>query len=207
MAYIYKIENQINHKVYIGKTEKLNPYERWQEHIKESYKTRNRTRALYAAIKKYGKENFDFSILEETDDPCQREQEYIALYNSYHNGYNETLGGDGGSYLELPEEEICKYYLRTKSIRNTAAYFGHDKDTIRQVLYRKNIQVFPKGTNLKKPVVQIDKNTGEILQIFESAAAAEKIVPTGKHINEVCKGKRQTAGGFKWEYAEIIDDE
>lgn len=29
MAYIHKIENKINHKVYIGKTEKLNPYERW----------------------------------------------------------------------------------------------------------------------------------------------------------------------------------
>ena len=29
MAYIYKIENLINHKIYIGKTEKVNPMKRW----------------------------------------------------------------------------------------------------------------------------------------------------------------------------------
>lgn len=206
MAYIYKIENKTNHKTYIGKTEMIDPYKRWREHIAEAGRTRSRTRALYAAMKKYGVDNFEFTVLEETNNPCQREREYIVLYNSYHNGYNETLGGDGAAYLELPEEEICKYYATVKSIRKTAEYFGHDKNTIKQVLYRKNIQIFPVGTNLKKPVVQIDKDTNEIIHIFESATAAEKIIPTGKHINEVCKGKRKTAGGFKWEYVELYDE-
>jgi hypothetical protein len=160
---------------------------------------------LYSAIKKYGVDNFEFSLLEETNNPCQREKDYIVLYDSYHNGYNETLGGDGGAYLELPEEEICKYYVLVKSIQKTAKHFGHDVNTIKQVLYHKNIQFFPVGTTFKKPVAQIDKDTGEIIQVFESATAAEKMIPTGKHINEVCKGKRKTAGGFKWEYVDFYD--
>lgn len=35
MAYIYKIENNINGKIYIGKT--LNtPEQRWKEHVRDS---------------------------------------------------------------------------------------------------------------------------------------------------------------------------
>ena len=38
MAYIYKITNQINGKSYIGKTEKINPHERFKEHLRECKK-------------------------------------------------------------------------------------------------------------------------------------------------------------------------
>ena len=46
----------------------------------------------------------------------------------------------------------------------------------------------------------------EIIQIFPSATEAEKVIPTGQHINQVCKGKRKTAGGYKWAYAIIEED-
>ena len=111
MAFIYKIENQINHKVYIGKTSYSNPNKRWIEHQNDSKNPERNHRALYRALNKYGVENFMFSILEETENPEEREMFYIQEYNSYHFGYNETLGGDGGKYLQLPEQEVCKYYL------------------------------------------------------------------------------------------------
>ena len=52
---IYKIENKINHKVYIGQSK--NPYERFKQHCyrKSKYKS-----LIYDAIQKYGKENFSF---------------------------------------------------------------------------------------------------------------------------------------------------
>lgn len=47
------------------------------------------------AIKKYGIENFDFSIIEECspDFLDERERYWISYYDSYNNGYNRTPGG------------------------------------------------------------------------------------------------------------------
>ena len=55
---IYKIENLVNHKVYIGQS--IHIEKRWQEHCRPSADS-----AIAKAIRKYGKENFSFQILEE----------------------------------------------------------------------------------------------------------------------------------------------
>ena len=101
MGYIYKIENNINNKIYIGKTEKY------------------LTRALYKAINKYGVENFTFTVIEETNDCENREKYYIALYDTFKNGYNETLGGDGKARLQLNEKRVCTYY-KNHTLKETA---------------------------------------------------------------------------------------
>ena len=47
----------------------------------------------------------------------------------------------------------------------------------------------------------LDKNTLEILKSFSSLNEAERFLdkPGGRrHISEVCRGKRQTAYGYKW---------
>lgn len=33
MGYIYKISNKINSKIYIGKTEEIDPNDRWKQHL------------------------------------------------------------------------------------------------------------------------------------------------------------------------------
>lgn len=66
MAYIYKITNTINNKLYIGKT--INTIEkRFAEHIKQSKIPQAKKRPLYNAINKYGIENFTIEIVEECD--------------------------------------------------------------------------------------------------------------------------------------------
>lgn len=206
MAYIYKITNKINQKVYIGKTEQRNPENRWKEHQRESMRARSSSRALYRALNKYGIDNFTFSIIEETNSPNEREEYYIQYFDSYHNGYNETLGGDGSAYLILPEQDICKYYLQTKSLSKVAQKFGCDRKTVDKVLYKHNIEKFSlsesttKNITTKKAVAQLDKNTNEIISIFESIADAERAIPCNGHIKDVCKGKRKTTSGFKWKY-------
>lgn len=88
---IYKITNLINGKVYIGQS--VSPEKRWWQHC-------NNARAHYDnfpihnAIRKYGKDNFSFEIIEWTEDYNQREKELIKFYNSIlPNGYNIAEGG------------------------------------------------------------------------------------------------------------------
>lgn len=210
MAYIYKITNQINQHSYIGKTEYVNPNRRWKEHLSEATKQRFNHRAIYRAIQKYGKENFSFEILEETNNPNEREQYYILKYNTYHNGYNETLGGDGTKYLELPEKEICLYYLN-HSLTETSKHFSHDRETIKKVLYKNNIPFHScqKGVILTTsyPVVKIDPKTNEVIQIYTSLSEAEKDNGNTQHIGDVIKGRRKTCKGYKWKkYSDLYKE-
>jgi hypothetical protein len=50
------------------------------------------------AIRHYGPDSFTFEVLEEViniEDLNVREIYWIAYYNTYNDGYNETLGGEG----------------------------------------------------------------------------------------------------------------
>lgn len=210
MAHIYKITNLINQKSYIGKTEAIDPWARWKEHLHSAKQEKNSHRALYRAINKYGKENFSFEIIEETDIPEDREQYYIQYYDTYHKGYNETLGGDGASYLELPELEICEYYLK-HGLLATAQAFGHDKDTIDRILYKNNIQKRTRSEQMKLatsyPVAQIDKDTNEIIHIYASVADAEKATGNTHHIADAVHGRRKTCKGFIWKQVDNYEEE
>ena len=92
MAYIYKITNDINDKVYVGKTE-FSIEKRFKEHCRDAFKERNEKRPLYSAIKKYGVEHFHIELVEETDNPNEREIYWIEVLEGYTKGYNATLGG------------------------------------------------------------------------------------------------------------------
>ena len=52
-----------------------------------------------------------------------------------------------------------------------------------------------------REVLQINPDTNEVINYFESGAAAEKALnlPRGK-VSEVCNHKRKTTGGYKWEW-------
>ena len=87
---IYKIENKINHKVYIGQS--IHPNQRFIEHTRAN---NEKTAPIHRALKKYGKENFSFEILGWFEDYNAKEKEYIIKYNSkIPNGYNIQSGGN-----------------------------------------------------------------------------------------------------------------
>lgn len=69
---IYKIENLLSHKVYIGQS--INIEKRWKQHCQPSNKS-----LIAKDIQKYGKDNFSFIILEECliDKLNEREDFYI----------------------------------------------------------------------------------------------------------------------------------
>lgn len=104
---IYKITNIKTGKVYIGKTTKsLN--DRLQGHINNADKGNNFKLSL--AIRKYGKENFiieQIDFAETRDELNEKEVYYISEYKSLEDGYNMTIGGEGGNtYIDKSDEEM-----------------------------------------------------------------------------------------------------
>ena len=99
---IYKITNLINSKSYLGYTYQVE--KRFTHHIR-GYENSS----ISTAIKKYGKDNFTFIVIEEGlgyKQALKREVYWIKFFDSYCNGYNQTLGGDFNPML-LPEI-VCK---------------------------------------------------------------------------------------------------
>ena len=114
MAYIYKITNDINEKVYIGKT--CNSIQkRFKEHCKDSSRLKLERRPLYSAMRKYGTDKFHIEAIEECayNVAGEREQYWIEFYDSYKNGYNATLGGDGKPFYDY--DKMLKLYHSGKT--------------------------------------------------------------------------------------------
>ena len=90
MAFIYKIKNLINNKIYIGKSKYNDP------------KYLGSGLQITEAVKKYGRDNFIKEIIEECVDEIVNDREifWITHYNSTNNkiGYNISRGGEGGTH-------------------------------------------------------------------------------------------------------------
>lgn len=199
MAYIYQIRNNINGKIYIGKTES-SIEKRFQEHCRDSRKE-NINRPLYAAMRKYGVEHFRISLLEETDNPEERERYWIELLGTFKNGYNATMGGDGKKYLDY--DLIISLYEEIKNQNEVARILKIDQATVRRVVHQANIEVLSQKEamiQLAKKVAKLDPKTNEIIQVYSSIQEAERENGNTKHISSVCKGKRKTCAGYKWQY-------
>ena len=100
--YIYKIENKINHKIYIGQS--IQPYKRFLQHCRNKVQDNS---LIDKAIQKYGKNHFKLEILGEFEDYYEKEQYYIQLYKSLAPyGYNIVPGGEEPPHFS-GEEHSC----------------------------------------------------------------------------------------------------
>ena len=210
MAYIYQITNDINQKIYIGKTE-FSIEKRFKEHCWDASRERNEKRPLYNAMRKYGVEHFHIELIEETDNPEEREIYWIEKKQSFKNGYNATIGGDGRKYIDY--DLVVKTYQDLQNIKLVAKQLNHDESTISKILKEKNIDIKSSiewmRENRGKKVGQYDLNDN-FIQSFDSRGLASKylidnhyttsvaIDAVAGRIGQVCNGKRKTAYGFKW---------
>ena len=71
-------------------------------------------------MNKYGADNFSIKVLEECspEKSSEREIYWIEKLDTYHNGYNATLGGDGSHYLDY--DKIVSTYKEVGSAQKTA---------------------------------------------------------------------------------------
>lgn len=179
---IYKIENTINHKVYIGQTTeqrgfngryccKGNGIERvYNYHNNRKNRNADCNVHLLNAIEKYGFDSFTvdevFDVALSLDELNSKEMFYIKQFDSFYNGYNSTLGGDGMLGYAAPSGKDNKYSMR---------------------------------------VCQISPDS-KLIKIWDSVRdAARDLGISGGSISNVCLGRKETAGGFVWVYEKDYD--
>lgn len=212
MAYIYKITNDINNKVYIGKTHR-SIQQRMKGHRHDYRKPGCENRPLYKAMRAYGIEHFHIELLEETDNPEAREIFWIDCYDSYHNGYNATYGGDGKPYLDY--QKIIDTYVAGHTVKETSEICNVDVSYTSVILKQHGIQVKSSDEVLKakcsKRVQMIDLNTKTVVNTFDSTRDAARyliqnnmsnctITSTASAISQVCQGKQGSTRGYYWKY-------
>lgn len=210
---IYIIKNYINDKVYIGQTT-MTVRERFMTHMKPSICKRTPTRKLYNAINKYGRENFYYEILEENvplEVLDEKEIFYINQYDSYKNGYNSTLGGDGRTINKLNnEDKVLKMAKEGKTSLDIAEIMQVHPTTIMRTLHKL-------GFYYTKEI-----NTNELIKMVEDGFTNKEIAKyfdvdketIGRHLKKIGISRRRKnindrqnfdIEGFKKDYIEGVE--
>lgn len=167
---IYVLTNTVNNKIYVGQT--------WYElSHRMGYNGKNYCNStyLYAAMQKYGADNFKYTLLAECssqDEADKLEETYIVKYDSRNPdiGYNIKNGGVAGKHSEETKRKI--------SIANTGKEVSEET--------RKKISEI--HTGLKKPprTDEWSLNFNKMMQEINK----EKGHPMkGKHHSEESKNK------------------
>lgn len=214
MMGIYKIENNLDGKVYIGQS--INITERISEHKRNAFNEEyvSYRYKIYKAIRKYGLENFTFSIIEQCSNQIEldeREIYWINYYDSYKNGYNETLGGKGNQHFSLEKiNEIVALWEQGLSVGQICKKVNATNHTIIDYLkaYCSSYSVeegdrrgrILNGIAHRKSVKCFDLE-GNLINIYPSLKeAAAACGGTSSGIINCCKGVWKKHKGYRWEY-------
>lgn len=210
---VYCAYNFITDKSYIGWC--IDFKERKARHIRGT-ELGSKTR-FHNALRKYGPSAFQWFILRdnlESQEECKRvEKIMICLFDTYYNGYNSTLGGDGGftgynsgqfkkghtrnigskRSLETIDRLRRSHIGKIQPLEQIAKRVAKLKGRVRSLETRKKI-----SKTLCKPVIQLTKNM-QLIASFPSIKEAVKITGVN-NIGATCNGRHRTAGGFVWKF-------
>ena len=193
MIGIYKIENLINHKVYIGQS--ISIASRLKQHKSDLKNNRHANSHLQSSWNKYGEENFIFEII----DLCTKEQlnEKEIYWIEYYGGKNNQLNfnqKDGGKFGSLNELSIEKIKLKTIGKHRSP------KTEFKKGEHHGN--EFKKGfvSPHRKKVYQYDLD-GNFIKEFDSAKqAAQENNISSSLITMCCQQKIKTGGNYQWRF-------
>lgn len=192
-GHIYKIENLVNGKVYIGQTVQ-DPTNRKHSHLSQLKNSKHWNRHLQNAFNKYGEENFKFNVLNyatNKDVLDQLEDDYIVYYDCLNpeKGYNFKRGGANGKCSEELRKKMSESKKGEKNpnygkygILNPMYGKTHSLET------RKKLSEIMSGKNHpfygKKHSMETRK------KMSESAKGKTFSIETRRKISEAQKGKK-----------------
>ena len=213
-----------NGKRYIGITCCEKPNRRWQNGYGYT------TQPFYRAIKKYGWNNIEHIILASglsSSEASTLERMYIEKYHTTNKkyGYNMT---DGGEYFgHMSEEHKQKIgdanrgerngmyghrytdeerqYMSEHSVWNGRNHTEETKQKMSLARKEHPIAFYGKEHPMAHAVLQYDLN-GKYINRYDTAKEAEE--KTGTLRSTICtclKGRKKTAGGYIWKYADDVD--
>lgn len=219
-GFIYMTRNKINGKLYIGQHKRTMDI----TDIDDSWYLGSGV-LLKNAIQKYGEENFERTILYEcksADELNYMEKIFIGYYNAVDDEqfYNIVKGGSGTGSLKFSEESIEK--MRKSHLGQSKPMSEEQKRKLSEIAKNRSEEVRKKYSEArkryieehgtwpgacKKAVVQIDKNTLEIIAIYDSETEAGRAIGHEyTHIAQVCRGERKTAYGYIWRFADELEE-
>ena len=193
---VYKHVNKINGKIYVGQTSFLNVERRWGK----NGSLYSHCTYFYAAIQKYGWDNFEHIILERNltaEEAEEKEKYYIKLYqsNNMKYGYNLTSGGE--KHKEFSQQTIQK--MREKKLGKPLSK-EHKKNISKATIGKNNPNYgkhLSKETKQKiretkyKPIVCVE--TG-IIYPNRTEAAKAVMLKGPRSITEALREPWRTAG-------------
>ena len=148
-------------KSYIGITQQT-LQTRKLEHLRRSKS--GSTKAFHNAIRKYGEENIKWEVIDKVDTWEKLEEIemlYIQKFDTYRNGYNMTLGGDGTIGYKYSEEQVEANRKRRKE------YFKNPKNIEKQS--KANLLAHQRNPNQAKEHSKFQKKR------FEDEKEREKV--------------------------------
>lgn len=216
---IYKVENKINHKIYIGQSKDI--YSRWRQHQRYVI---NDGSYFHKALIKYGINNFNWEIIESCSENelNEKEEQWINKYNSLvPNGYNIKLGGlQSKTYLA---KQVNKYSLDGKllatfisateaanSIQCAPAQISIACNTsgyCHGFIWRYDIDKEAKTYKVKN-ILQFDLEGNYINSYYSAREAAFVNNLFETNIRSACKinSKIKSCGNYQWRYLSDLEN-
>ena len=217
---IYKIENLVNGKVYIGQTTSS-----FDKRYGNNLENNTHNEHLKRSIKKYGIENFDiskeFDIAFSKDELDIKEQLWIRYYNScdIKYGYNKSYGGSNGKHTKDTKQllsELAKNshkwqgennpkYNNGDFGENNSQYGVSPKERMSEETYinwKNKISINTSGSSNPNSSKVICLETGQVYDCIKYALKEYGNIA----ISANCRGKCKSAGKLKdgtklhWKY-------
>lgn len=202
---VYKHTSLKSGKSYIGQTSRSMEL-RWREHCKDAIKGSNKH--FHNAIRLYGELNWHHEVLHTEIDTLEEalvlERLYIKQYDTFENGYNSTLGGEG-SLLDGTEYTFYNKKLGLKekcSVTELAVKYDLHPGYVRYVTQGKVLYTCGwflwegDGKNYDlSPIYDFEhKEYGCVSATLDEMVAMYNVCKG--NICSVAKGKRRNSGGW-----------
>lgn len=225
---IYKIENKLNGKLYIGSSYNIN--ERKSKHYYDLRNNKHHSITLQRSYNKHGEDNFIFEIIEECliENLLSKEIFYIEQLNPFYNSAHVINSPYGSKrtfeqkqklsmirkqeYNSLTEEEKYNRYKhllgwnKGKKMPEGMSKKLSERNILddrgKKLSEIKKIMIEKGEYQYRKTVILQFDRLGNFIKEYEriiDAAKAMNKKSTGFIVN-CCKGRKPSAYGFIWKY-------